>query len=119
MRLQEKVALVTGAGSGIGRAVAVLFAEEGARVVVNDVNGAGAEATVARLPGGGGRALVGDVADSGQVRAMFTQVEREFGTLDILVNNAGIGWEDAEREALAGKSEARLGEMLSGQGIQT
>jgi 3-oxoacyl-[acyl-carrier protein] reductase len=119
MRLQEKVALVTGAGSGIGRAVAVLFAEEGARVVVNDVNPAGAEATVAKLPGGGGRALVADVADSGQVRAMFTQVEREFGTLDILVNNAGIGLEGAEREALAGKSEARLGEMLSGQGIQT
>jgi 3-oxoacyl-[acyl-carrier protein] reductase len=119
MRLQDRVALVTGAGSGIGQAIALLFAEEGARVIVNDVNRAAAETTAAKVPGGRGRAVAADVADSGQVRAMFAEVERAFGTLDVLVNNAGIGPERAEREALTGKSEARLGEMLSGQPIQT
>ena len=119
MRLHDRVVLVTGAGSGIGQAIARLFAEEGARVVVNDVNRVAAETTAAKLAGGPGRAIAADVADSGQVRAMFGQIEREFGTLDVLVNNAGIGPEGAEREALAGKSEARLGEMLGGQPVQT
>jgi 3-oxoacyl-[acyl-carrier protein] reductase len=119
MRLHDRVALITGAGSGIGRAIALLFAEEGARVVVNDVDRAGAEATAAALASGRGRALAADVADSSQVRAMFAEVEREFGTLDVLVNNAGVGPEGAERQALGGKADARLAEMLSGQGIQT
>ncbi|HET7876639.1 MAG TPA: SDR family NAD(P)-dependent oxidoreductase, partial [Methylomirabilota bacterium] len=99
MKLQNRVALVTGAGSGIGQAIALLFAEEGARVVVNDVNGDAAQATVSKLPDGRGRAITADVADSGQVRAMFAQVERELGTLDVLVNNVGIGAGRAEREA--------------------
>jgi 3-oxoacyl-[acyl-carrier protein] reductase len=119
MKLQNRVALVTGAGSGIGQAIALLFAEEGARVVVNDVNGDAAQATASKLPDGRGRAITADVADSGQVRAMFAQVERELGTLDVLVNNAGIGAGRAEREAMGSKSEARLSEMLSGQPLQT
>ncbi len=119
MRLRDRCALVTGGGSGIGRAIALLFAEEGARVAVNDIDAAAAEATVGAMTPGRGRALVADVADSGQVRRMFATFDREFGGLDILVNNAGIGVVGSEREALAAKSEARLGELLSGQGIQT
>ena len=90
MKLKDKVALVTGAGSGIGRAIAQLFAEEGARVIANDVREEAAKETVAAISSGG-CAIQADVADSAQVRAMFAQIEREFGTLDVLVNNAGIG----------------------------
>src|SRR6266508_3159414 len=90
MKLKDRVALVTGAGSGIGRAIAQLFAEEGARVIANDVREEAAKETVAAIPSGG-CAIQADVADSAQVKAMFVQIEREFGTLDVLVNNAGIG----------------------------
>ena len=118
MKLEDRVALVTGGGSGIGRAICVLFAAEGARVVVNDIDAAAAEATVKLM--GGGRALPADVADSAQVKAMFAAVEREHGGLDILVNNAGIasaGFED--RKALRDRVEARIKETMSGQGVQT
>src|SRR5262245_5293984 len=91
MKLTGQVALVTGAGSGIGRAIAQLFAAEGARVVVNDVKRETAEATLATLGSDAtGRAIAADVADSAQVRAMFAEVDRAFGGLDVLVNNAGI-----------------------------
>ena len=93
MRLADRIALVTGAGSGIGRAIALRFAQEGARVVVNDVKAEAAQATVDAIAAGSeaprGRAVVADVADSGQVRRMFEEVDRELGALDILVNNAG------------------------------
>ena len=88
MKLADRVALVTGGGSGIGRAICRLFAEEGATVLVNDIDPAAAEATVKMM--GRGRALPADVADSTQVAAMFAAVAREHGGLDILVNNAGI-----------------------------
>ncbi len=122
MRLADRVALVTGAGSGIGRAIALTFATEGARVVVNDVRLAAAEATVEAMgsAGSGSCAIQADVSDSGQVDAMFARIERELGTLDILVNNAGIAeTTPGEREKLTAKSEARMQELLSGQGIQT
>jgi 3-oxoacyl-[acyl-carrier protein] reductase len=119
VRLQDRIALVTGAGSGIGRAIALLFAEEGARVAVNDIDLAAAASTVAAMAPGRGRALPADVADSDQVRGMFATLDRELGSLDILVNNAGVGWTGGERETMVKKSEARLTEMLSGQGIQT
>ena len=94
MRLEDRVALVTGAGSGIGRAIALRFAQEGARVIVNDVKQEKAQETVDAIASGSeaarGRALAADVADSGQVKRMFAEVDREFGALDILVNNAGI-----------------------------
>ncbi len=118
MRLEGRIALVTGGGSGIGRAIAQRFAEEGARVVVNDIRLDAARETANKLPGGG-RAIQADVAESAQVRAMFAELEREYGTLDVLVNNAGIAVTGDERAELGRKAETRLGEMLSGQPIQT
>jgi 3-oxoacyl-[acyl-carrier protein] reductase len=120
MKLEGRVALVTGGGSGIGRATALLFAEEGARVVVNDVNLKTAQETVAQMSAGPHRALQADVADSAQVRAMFAEIEGAFGTLDILVNNAGIGSSGGgDRAGLRATSEARLMEALGGEGITT
>jgi 3-oxoacyl-[acyl-carrier protein] reductase len=119
MKLDGRIALITGAGSGLGRAIAQRFAEEGARLIVNDIRLEAAEETVAQLKGGGHRALRADVADSAQVRALFAEVEREPGTLDILVNNAGIAGSGDDREALQARGEARMQELLSGQGIQT
>ncbi|HEY4909084.1 MAG TPA: SDR family NAD(P)-dependent oxidoreductase [Methylomirabilota bacterium] len=119
MKLKDKVALVTGAGSGIGRAIAQLFAEEGARVIANDVREEAARETVASM-GSGGCAIQADVADSAQVRAMFAQIDREFETLDVLVNNAGIaGGSGANLDRIRERSDARISEMLSDQGIQT
>ncbi len=124
MRLKDRVALVTGGGSGIGRAIALRFAEEGARVIVNDVKQEKAQETVDAIAVGReaqrGRALAADVADSGQVRRMFTEIDKEFGALDILVNNAGIAeTAPGDRDRITAKGEARLGEMLSGGPVTT
>ena len=122
MRLQDRVALVTGGGSGIGRAIALRFAGEGARVVVNDVTLAAAEQVVGEIAAAGDRGLAirADVADSAQVRAMFEEVERTLDGLDVLVNNAGIGTtSNSEGRQLREKADARIMEIVSGQGIQT
>jgi NAD(P)-dependent dehydrogenase (short-subunit alcohol dehydrogenase family) len=89
-RLQGKVALITGAGSGIGASMAALFAREGASVVVNDVVVEKAEAVTAAIVRDGGRAVsaLADIASAAQVDAMFMVARAEFGGLDILVNNA-------------------------------
>lgn len=101
MRLRGKVALVTGAGSGIGCAIARRFRDDGADVFVNDIDEARAAATL-----GADRVLVADVSDSAQVAAMFSKLDR----LDVLVNNAGIA-EPAERwQELNRIAEARLSE---------
>src|SRR3989441_12515033 len=121
MKLKDRVALVTGGGSGLGRAISLLFAEEGAHVIVNELRLETAEQTVASMKGpAGGRAIQADVSDSAQVKAMFATIEREAGGLDILVNNAGIALgADEDREALRRKFENRIMETVSGEGIQT
>ena len=121
MKLKDRIALVTGGGSGLGRAISLLFAEEGAHVVVNELRLETAEQTVASMKGpAGGRAIQADVADSTQVKAMFATLERELGTLDILVNNAGIAFGPGDdRAEVNRKSEALIMELLSGQGGQT
>jgi NAD(P)-dependent dehydrogenase (short-subunit alcohol dehydrogenase family) len=92
MRLAGKAAVVTGAGSGIGRAVALAFAAEGARVVSADVDGATAESTVGAIAAGGGRAIAvkSDVADPAAVEELVKKTIAAFDGLDVLVNNAAI-----------------------------
>lgn len=93
MKLQDKVALVTGAGRGIGRAIAIELAQEGAKVVVNYSRSAeAAESAVAEIIAAGGEAIAvqGDVSEAAQVEALFKQAKEAYGQLDILVNNAGI-----------------------------
>jgi NAD(P)-dependent dehydrogenase (short-subunit alcohol dehydrogenase family) len=87
MRLDGSVAAVTGGGSGIGRAICMRLAAEGARVAALDIDLAGAQETVDAA--GGGLALVADVSASSAVDAAIAEVERSLGPLDILVNNAG------------------------------
>ena len=91
--LSHKIALVTGAGSGIGAAIAETLARAGARVVVTDVNEKTAVATVARIVdlGGKAEAYALDVRDEGACAGVVRQVEENAGRLDIAVNNAGIG----------------------------
>lgn len=90
--LNGKVALITGAGQGVGAAVADLLAKQGATVAVNDLHADRATATVDRIEFSGGRAVAvpGDVADYSSVETMFTEIEAAVGSVDILVNNAGI-----------------------------
>jgi 3-oxoacyl-[acyl-carrier protein] reductase len=92
MRLENKVAIVTGAGKGIGEGIALCFAEEGAKVVVNDLSEPDAMRTVGTIKNKGGQAVpvVGNVASQQIVQKMVDMAVKEFGTVDILVNNAGI-----------------------------
>lgn len=94
-KLEGKVGLVTGAGSGIGRACALLMARKGAKVVVADVDVAGGEETVKLIEGKGGKALFvkADVSDPAQVEAAVKAGVDAFGGLHLAVNNAGIGGE--------------------------
>jgi NAD(P)-dependent dehydrogenase (short-subunit alcohol dehydrogenase family) len=93
MRLEGKRAAVTGAGSGIGRAIARAMAAEGGRIAVIDRSTAGAEETVSIIEADGGSAfaLTADVAVEADVAAAFARIAERFGGLDILVNNAGMG----------------------------
>ncbi len=96
MRLKDKVALITGAGSGIGRETAVLFAAEGAKVVVVDVNDAGGDETVARVraPGGDAVYVHADVSKAADCENMVRAAEETYGRLNVLFNNAGISHAD-------------------------
>ena len=88
-RLQDKVAVITGAGSGMGKAMAQLFAEEGAKVVIGDISGEQDE--VAAAIGESAVAVHCDVSDEEQVRALIATACDRFGRLDVLCNNAGFG----------------------------
>ncbi len=92
MRLEGKVALITGAGSGMGRLACELFAKEGAAVVATDVNASGLAETVAGVTNAGGRVLglEGDVRKADDVRRWVEEGVRAFGRLNVLYNNAGI-----------------------------
>ncbi|MDG1891203.1 MAG: glucose 1-dehydrogenase [Verrucomicrobiota bacterium] len=92
-RLDDKITLVTGAGSGIGKAIATLFAEAGAFVGVIDRDGSAAEATTQSILASGGRSTsyTVDVADSEACLELAETIQESFGSIDILVNNAGIG----------------------------
>jgi NAD(P)-dependent dehydrogenase (short-subunit alcohol dehydrogenase family) len=90
--LEGKAVLITGAASGIGRAAALTFAREGARVAVADRNGEGGQSTVEQIRQRGGEAfaITIDVSDQSQVKAMIGEVVAKFGRLDCAFNNAGI-----------------------------
>ncbi len=92
MKLEGKVAVVTGAASGMGKAIAELYAKEGAKVLVTDLNFEGAEKVVEGITNNGGtaKALQVNVAKLEDIEGMIDTAVKEFGTLDILVNNAGI-----------------------------
>lgn len=88
-RFKGRTALVTGAGRGIGAAIAARLADEGARVAVNDIDEEAAERTAAEI---GGIALPANIADQEKAASVVDQVEGQLGGLDVLVNNAGIGY---------------------------
>jgi NAD(P)-dependent dehydrogenase (short-subunit alcohol dehydrogenase family) len=92
MRLADKVCVITGAGSGMGRVAATMFAAEGARVVVADTNESAARGTVAAVTGAGGQAIAirADVSQEAEARAMVDAAISSFGRIDVLYNNAGI-----------------------------
>jgi 3-oxoacyl-[acyl-carrier protein] reductase len=123
MKLEGKVALVTGGGSGIGRAICLTFAREGASVAVNDIRGEAVDETIRAMGEAAARALpvVADVADSSAVRKMFASLLARFGTIDVLVNNAGIGEVSGqgEVERMNRIAEAQMQEMLAGGPIRT
>lgn len=95
MKLVNKVAFVTGAGQGMGRAMVRRFAEEGAVVVAADINLEAARESIEGLAGGSALALACNVADGASVAAAMATVVERFGRLDVLVNNAGVGSVDA------------------------
>ena len=101
-RLIGKVALITGAGMGMGREASLMFAEHGARVIVADINRESARETVDLVKKAGGEAVatVGDVAIEADVKRMIEEGVQAFQALHILYNNAGVLWKDRDRSVL-------------------
>ncbi|HXZ85557.1 MAG TPA: SDR family NAD(P)-dependent oxidoreductase [Myxococcota bacterium] len=118
-RLQGKVALITGAARGLGLAIARRFVEEGASVILNDVDESAADKAASPL---GGLGIGADVSDSAAVRRMFATVAKRFGRLDILVNNAGISGVENDPELRAKFRDKQLqqaAELAAGGPIRT
>jgi NAD(P)-dependent dehydrogenase (short-subunit alcohol dehydrogenase family) len=92
MRLKDRIAVITGAGSGLGRAGALAFARAGARVVVSDLDAASTDATVDAIRAAGGEAagIPADAGDPAQAKHLIDETVRRLGGLDVLYNNAGI-----------------------------
>jgi 3-oxoacyl-[acyl-carrier protein] reductase len=112
MRFENKVVLVTGGGSGIGRATALRFASEGAAVVISDLDESGAAQVVQEIQTTGGKvaSVLGSVAESGDAERMVQTALDSFGRLDFLVNNAGI-----TRDALAVRVKDGQVKTMSGE----
>jgi 3-oxoacyl-[acyl-carrier protein] reductase len=118
-RLQGKVALVTGAARGIGAAIVRRFHEQGASVIVNDLDRVGAEKVAAEV---GGYAIAADVADPASVARMFREVAERPGRLDVLVNNAGISGMEGNPERVERRralAMQQMAEMAGGGPIRT
>jgi glucose 1-dehydrogenase len=116
--LRGQVALVTGAGSGIGRAIAIALGHAGANVIVNYVSGEDtAQQVVSEILKGGvsAAAIRADVSDEGQVQQMFRQAIGTFGTIDILINNAGLQSDAPFEELTLAQWNKVLGVNLTGQ----
>ncbi|MED1607670.1 glucose 1-dehydrogenase [Cytobacillus kochii] len=92
MKLKDKVAIITGAASGMGKAEALTFAREGAKIIVADINFSGAEEVAQLISAEGGRALAiqVDICQNSDIKQLVTHTLNQFGRIDILVNNAGI-----------------------------
>ena len=112
MRLKDKIAIVTGAGRGIGKAIAFRFAEEGAKVVVDDVNEVIGTETVSTITDAGGEALFvnADVSNAADAEKLTTKAVNVYGTVDVLVNNAICSTADV----LNNNWEANLAVALQG-----
>ena len=115
MRLQGKVALITGAGVGIGRGTALLFAREGASVVVVDLNEATGTETVRMIEQAGGKAVFvrADVSREQDVSIMFARTTDAFGRLNILFNNAGIVMQGRVEDSSLEDWQAQIGTTLT------
>jgi 3-oxoacyl-[acyl-carrier protein] reductase len=116
MSLEGKVAVVTGGGSGIGEAICLRFAEEGARVAVLDINEDAAKLAAGLTEGGVG--IQADVSDSAAVDRALGQAEAELGPVDIWVNNAGISG-GAHSDRVNPRAEAQLAQLAAGEEVTT
>ena len=122
MRLEGKIALVTGAASGIGKEIATVYVREGAKVVIADLNQDGADAAATELAAKGPGTAMGvamDVTDEGQVDAGFAKVARSWGGVDVLVSNAGIQIVDPIERFDFGKWKKMLAIHLDGAFLTT
>jgi NAD(P)-dependent dehydrogenase (short-subunit alcohol dehydrogenase family) len=108
-RLFGKVAIVTGAGSGIGQATAFRSADEGARLLLNDVNEERLQATIDRLAGEGHGNVTGDVSSEETARRLAASARDRFGRIDILVNNAGVYFKQDVTETTSSDIERVMG----------
>jgi NAD(P)-dependent dehydrogenase (short-subunit alcohol dehydrogenase family) len=116
-RLHNKVAIITGGAGGIGRATALLFAQEGARLAIADWNGEGAQAVADEITALGGQAIAlqTDVSQSDSVNRMVTETLHRFGRIDILMNNAGIGGQPSPIHSVSEDTWAQvIGVCLTG-----